>query len=117
MAVRFRCEKCSYQIVLQFPRPDGATCPSCRVALVHEPEAPDAVMPPPLPTAAIQRAPTPPPAAPPPITRPARPDRLLLCVGAVVGAVAVASLLVTGVLGWIAHSKQFDRTSAGNNPQ
>jgi len=24
MAVRFRCEKCSYQIVLQFPRPDGA---------------------------------------------------------------------------------------------
>jgi len=117
MAVRFRCEKCSYQIVLQFPRPDGATCPSCRVALLREPEAPDAVMPPPLPPAAIQRAPTPPPAAPPPITRPARPDRLLLCVGAVVGAVAVASLLVTGVLGWIAHAKQLDRTSAGNNRQ
>jgi hypothetical protein len=118
MAVRFRCEKCSYQIVLQFPRPDGVACPSCRVALLREPEAPDAVMPPPLPPAAIQRAPTPPPAAPPrPITRPARSDRVLLCVGAVAGAVAVASLLVTGALGWIAHSKERERATAGNNRQ
>src|SRR5438132_13573797 len=64
MAIRFHCDKCSYQIVLDSPAHNGVTCPSCQVTLVPLAEA-SAVQVPPLPPLPVQTAPNPPPAMAP----------------------------------------------------
>ncbi len=86
MAIRFRCEKCSYQIHLDGPPARGVSCPSCRAAL--HPLAEAAGLP-----------------APPRTPR----SHPLARYAAVVGALAVALLVVTVALGWTAFSKQRQR--------
>jgi HEAT repeat protein len=110
MSIRFHCDQCAYQIVLQSPRPGGVTCPSCGVTLLPLAEA--AAAPPPT---ALQTAPNPAPAVVPlrPIALPARPASPVRHIGMIAAAVAVAVLLVGGVLGWTAFTKRDRQPAAG----
>ncbi len=93
MAIRFRCEKCSYQILQDSPLSGGVSCPSCRTALHPLAEA-----------TGIRVTP-----------RPAPRDNPLPRYAALAGAVALALLVITVAFAWTAFSKQRQRQAVANH--
>jgi hypothetical protein len=111
MAIRFCCAKCTYRIQLEHPQLDGPSCPSCRVALLPLTEA-TSIKVPPLPPAPLRTTPKPPPLVAPSLRFPKLSPRDLSLVryGAIVAAIAVAMLLVSGAFAWTAFGKPRERS-------
>ena len=117
MAVRYHCDKCTYQLSLDAPPLNGVTCPSCRASLLPQAEA-TGIQVPFLPAALFQTTPQAAPVMTAPKLLPTKTlrDNPWPRYAAIASAVVVAVVAVTVVLGWTALSKHRQGVAIASDP-